>query len=65
MTKTSRTVWRSPPNRGFGLSEGSGRWGVACNCDCHQIFNAVTSLIRANRHEMALTLLETEIGDET
>ena len=25
---SNRTVWRSPPNRGFGLSEGSGRWGI-------------------------------------
>ena len=26
-SNSNRTVWRSPPNRGFGLSEGSGRWG--------------------------------------
>ena len=24
----SRLVWRSPPNKGFGLSEGGGRWGI-------------------------------------
>ena len=24
----SRLVWRSPPTKGFGLSEGGGRWGI-------------------------------------
>ena len=24
----NRLVWRSPPNKGFGLSEGGGRWGI-------------------------------------
>jgi len=56
-----QTVWRSPPNRGFGLSEGSGRWGVVPALEHQEILVALASLIRAQRYDMALTILENEI----
>jgi len=53
-----QTVWRSPPNRGFGLSEGSGGWGVGQGCNCQHMLSAIASLIRTQRCEIALLLLE-------
>ena len=58
---SNRTVWRSPPNRGFGLSEGSGRWGVVPASEHQEILVALASLIRAQRYEMALVFLMSEI----
>ena len=60
--KSNRTVWRSPPNRGFGLSEGSGRWGVVPASEHQEILVALASLIRAQRYDMALTILDNELG---
>ena len=58
---SNRTVWRSPPNREFGLSEGSGRWGVVPASQHHEILVALASLIRAQRYEMALDIIESEL----
>jgi len=60
--KSNRTVWRSPPNRGLGLAEGSGRWGVVPASQHQEILVALASLIRAQRYEMALTILDNELG---
>ena len=59
---SNRTVWRSPPNRGLGLAEGSGRWGVVPASQHQEILVALASLIRAQRYEMALTILDNELG---
>ena len=40
-----------------------GRWGVAHACDHLEIFTAVAFLIRAQRYEIAMTILENEIDD--
>ena len=60
-SNSNRRVWRSPPNRGFGLSEGGGRWGVVPASEHQEILVALASLIRAQRYDMALTILEIEI----
>ena len=57
-----RLVWRSPPTKGFGLSEGGGRWGVVPASEHQEILVALASLIRAQRYEMALTILDNELG---
>ena len=36
----------------------SGRWGVVQGCNCQHILSAIASLIRAQRCEMALLILE-------
>ena len=64
-TGSNRTVWRSPPTRGFGLSEGSGRWGVAQGCDCRSILDAIATLIEAQRPDLALVLIEQELNSQT
>ena len=35
-----------------------GRWGVGQGCNCQHILSAIASLIRAQRCEMALLILE-------
>ena len=59
--KSNRTVWRSPPNRGLGLSEGSGRWGVAPASEHQEILVALASLIRAQRYDLALIIIHNAI----
>jgi len=39
----------------------SGRWGVAHDCNCQHMLSAIASLIRAQRYDMALIILEKEI----
>jgi len=39
----------------------SGPWGVAQGCNCQHILSATASLIRAQRSDMALIILEKEI----
>ncbi|MGB2053584.1 MAG: hypothetical protein ACPHXY_07305, partial [Poseidonia sp.] len=36
----------------------SGRWGVGKGCNCQHMLSAIASLIRAQRYEMALLILE-------
>ena len=62
---SNRTVWRSPPNRGFGLSEGSGRWGVVQGCDCRSILDAIALRIEAQRPDLATVLIEHELNSQT
>ena len=62
---SNRTVWHSPPNRGFGLSEGSGRWGVAQGCDCRTVLEVIAMLIEVRRSDLALVLIEHELNSQT
>ena len=39
-----------------------GRWGVAPASEDREILVALASLIRAQRYEMALTILDNELG---
>ena len=39
-----------------------GRWGVINACEHQDILVALASLIRAQRYEMALTILDNELG---
>ena len=41
---------------------GSGRWGVVPASQHQEILVALASLIRAQRYEMALTILDNELG---
>jgi len=43
--------------QGFG-----GRWGVETTSQTREVFIALASLIRADRHEMALAILDNELG---
>lgn len=53
----------SPKNPDTARPEGDGgRWGVAPASEHQEILVAVASLIRAKRYEMALTILENELG---
>ena len=48
---------------GFRLFEqGGGRWGVETTSQTREVFIALASLIRAGRHEMALAILDNELG---
>ena len=44
------------------LSKGGGRWGVVPASEHQEILVALASLIRAQRYEMALTILDNELG---
>ena len=37
-----------------------GRWGVAQNCNCHPILDAIAFLIEAQRTDLAMVLIEGE-----
>ena len=43
----------------------SGRWGVAQDCNCRPILDAIASLIRAQRPELAMLLIEQELNSQT
>ena len=43
-------------------SESGGHWGVVPASEHHEILIALASLIRAQRYEMALTILDNELG---
>ena len=48
---------------GFKLFEqGGGRWGIEPTSQTREVFIALSSLIRAGRNEMALTILDNELG---
>ena len=52
-----------PNLTGFKLfDEGGGRWGVETTSQTREVFIALASLIRAGRHEMALAILDNELG---
>ena len=42
--------------------KGGGRWGVVPASEHQEILVALVSLIRAQRYEMALTILDNELG---
>ena len=44
------------------LDMGGGRWGVVPASQHQEILVALASLIRAQRYEMALTILDNELG---
>ena len=52
-----------PNLTGFRLFEqGNGRCGVETTSQTREVFIALASLIRAGRHEMALAILDNELG---
>ena len=52
-----------PDPNGFRLFEqGGGRSGVETTSQTREVFIALASLIRAGRHEMALAILDNELG---
>ena len=46
----------------FNKKRQSGRWGVVPASEHQEILVALVSLIRAQRYEMALTILDNELG---
>ena len=46
----------------FNKCQQSGRWGVVPASEHQEILVALTSLIRAKRYEMALTILDNELS---
>ena len=53
----------SPNLTEFTLFEqGGGRSGVETTSQTREVFIALASLIRAGRHEMALAILDNELG---
>ena len=44
------------------FDEGGGRCGVETTSQTREVFIALASLIRAGRHEMALAILDNELG---
>ena len=44
------------------FDEGGGRCGVETPSQTREVFIALASLIRAGRHEMALAILDNELG---
>ena len=44
------------------FEQGGGRWGVETTSQTREVFIALASLIRAGRHEMALAILDNELG---
>ena len=44
------------------MQMGGGHWGVAPASEHQEILIALASLIRAQRYEMALTILDNELG---
>jgi hypothetical protein len=48
---------------GYGpFEQGNGRCGVETTSQSREVFIALASLIRAGRHEMALAILDNELG---
>ena len=43
---------------------GGGRWGVAHACNCHQIFDAIATLIEAQRPDLVMALIEQELNPD-
>ena len=58
--RASISTMKAPPSEGKG---GGGRWGVVPASEHQEILIALASLIRAQRYEMALTILDNELGD--
>ena len=42
-----------------------GRWGVAQGCDCRSILDAISTLLEAQRPDLALVLIELELNSQT
>jgi len=42
-----------------------GRWGVAQGCDCRSILDAIAMLIKAQRSDLAMVLIEQELNSQT
>ena len=55
-------VQRSDAFAGFESVRGGGRCGVETTSQPREVFIALASLIRAGRHEMALAILDNELG---
>jgi len=44
---------------------GGGRWGVAQGCNCRDILEAISSLIEAQRPDLAMILVKQELNSQT
>ena len=44
---------------------GGGRWGVAQGCNCRAILEAISSLIEAQRPDLAMILVKQELNSQT
>lgn len=60
-TQRRRVFWKQNPLTARP-KRGSGRWGVVPASQHQEILVALASLIRAQRYEMALTILDNELG---
>ena len=60
-TQRRRVFWKEKPPTARP-KRGSGRWGVVPASEHQEILVALASLIRAQRYEMALTILDRELG---
>jgi len=48
--------------KSFDKRRQSGRWGVAQGCNCRSILIAIATLLEAQRSDLALTILDNELG---
>ena len=60
-TQRRRDYWKQNPHTARPKRDG-GRWGVVPASQHQEILVALASLIRAQRYEMALTILDNELG---
>ena len=42
-----------------------GRWGVGQGCNCRSILDAIASLIKEQRPDLALVLIDEELNPQT
>jgi len=60
-TQRRRVFWKQNPLTARPKRDG-GRWGVVPASEHQEILVALASLIRAQRYEMALAILDSELG---
>ena len=60
-TQRRRGFWKQNPHTARPKRDG-GRWGVVPASEHQEILIALASLIRAQRYDMALTILDSEIN---
>ena len=60
-TQQRRVFWKHKTHTAWPKRDG-GRWGVVPASEHQEILVALASLIRAQRYEMALTILDNELS---
>ena len=63
-TQRRRVFWKQKPHTARPKRDG-GRWGVEQVCSCRSIQEAIASLIKAKRPDLALVLIEHELNSQT